>query len=385
MKGNSDLGSGLRAVRELDYKNYKILLVDDELANLENLIFAFELDYSLTTTSSAKQALDIVDREDIAVVVSDQRMPDVTGVELLSRIKETHPKIVRILITAYSDMEAAVDAINEGDVYRYISKDLPMNHIETIIKQAIEYYQMQEDLEAATQALIKSEKLITIAEMAAGFGHEIRNTISGMTLGIDNVIEQLRIKGFSDPQVEQLLAKTKEYSKRSIDIVDRINDFARPGHVEKVDLYKVVDSSIEMARDGLKKLLYNIDIIKQVEENIPMIEGNAVHFEQILLNLIRNACQAMEDTGGKIIVKVSSDNDWIYMVVQDTGPGIPEENLNRVFGAFYTTKKEGMGMGLYLIDHIVKTFGGRLELKSELGKGSTFTVVLPIKTLLISK
>jgi signal transduction histidine kinase len=370
-------------VRELDYKNYKILLVDDELVNLENLIFAFELDYSLTTASSAKRALEIVDREDIAVVVSDQRMPDVTGVELLSRIKETQPRIVRMLITAYSDMEAAIDAINKGDIYRYISKDLPMNHIETIIKQAIEYYQMQEDLEAATQALIKSEKLITIAEMAAGFGHEIRNTVSGMTLGIDNVIEQLRIKGFSDPQVDHLLVKTKEYSRRSIDIVDRINDFARPGHIEKVDLYKVVDSSIEMARDGLKKLLYNIDIIKEMEENIPMIEGNAVHFEQILLNLIRNACQAMEDTGGKIIVKVTSDNDWIYMIVQDTGPGIPEENLNRVFGAFYTTKKEGMGMGLYLIDNIAKTFGGRLELESELGKGSTFTVVLPIKPLLI--
>ena len=221
--------------------------------------------------------------------------------------------------------------------------------------------------------------------MSAGFGHEIRNTISGMTLGIDNVIEQLRIKGFSDPDVEKLLTKTKEYSRRSIDIVERLNDFAKPGHIEKVNLYEVVDNSIEMARDGLKKLLLNIDIVKQMEDGMPMIEGNAVHFEQILLNLIRNACQAMEGTGGGIFIKITSDNDWIHMAVQDTGPGIPAENLKRVFGAFYTTKKEGMGMGLYIIDNIAKTFGGRLELESELGKGSTFTVVLPKKPSLISK
>jgi signal transduction histidine kinase len=362
---------------KLDYKNYKILLVDDELNNLENLIFAFELDYNLTTASGGAEALDIVSKEDIAVVISDQRMPAMSGVELLTQIKEAHPKIVRILITAYSDIEAAVDAINKGDVYRYIRKDLPMHDIELIIKQAIEYYQMKEDLEAATQCLIKSEKLITIAEMAAGIGHEINNTISGINLGIDCILKHMQMKGFSDPELDDLLIKTKEYAKRSTDIVGRLSDFAKPGHVEKVDIYNVVDASIEMAKDGFKLLLINIEIIKEMDEGIPKIEGNYVHFEEIFLNLIRNASQAMEGMEGKIIIKGRSDNNCVYIAVQDTGPGIPKENLKTVFGAFYTTKKEGMGMGLFIIDNIVKTFGGRLELESELGKGSTFTVVLP--------
>ncbi len=367
-------------MKDLDYKDYKILLVDDELGNLENLIFAFELDFQLITALGAREALDTLSRENIAVVMCDQRMPEITGIELLCRIKETYPEIVRILITAYSDIDVAIDAINEGDVYRYIRKDLPMSHIEAIINQAIEYYQMQADLDAAIQALIKSEKLITIAEMAAGVEHEIRNTIMGMTLGIDSVIEQLRIKGIKDPEIDRVLAKTVEYGKRSTEIIERLHDFAKPGHIEKVDLYKVVDNSIEMARDGLKKLLTDIDIINRMDEHIPYIEGNAVHFEQIFVNLIRNACQAMGGKKGEIVISGKSDDHSVRISVRDTGPGIPQENLKKVFGAFYTTKKEGMGMGLYVIDNIVKTFGGRLELESELGKGSTFTVVLPIVT-----
>jgi len=363
---------------DLDYKKYKILLVDDELDNLANLIFAFELDYSLTTASSAAEALDILKRDNIAVVISDQRMPEVSGTELLSMIKESHPKVIRILITAYSDIEAAIDAINQGDVYRYIRKDLTIDDIETIIKQAIEYYQMKKDLEAATQCLIKSEKLMTIGEMAAGIGHEINNTVCGIQLGIDSLIQHLQTKDFTDSNIDDILGKTKKYVRRLAGIVGRLRDFGKPGYVEKVDISEIVDTSIEMAKDGFKKLLTKIEIIKDMDGGIPKIEGNYVYFEEIFLNLIQNACQAMQGMRGKIIIKTWSDNNCVYITVKDTGPGICKEDLDKVFGAFYTTKRDGMGMGLYIIDNIIRTFGGRLELESELGIGSTFTVVLPV-------
>jgi signal transduction histidine kinase len=88
----------------------------------------------------------------------------------------------------------------------------------------------------------------------------------------------------------------------------------------------------------------------------------------------------MEETGGDIIIKGAADNRWVYISVQDTGPGIAKENHEAVFEPFFTTKKDGMGMGLYIISNIAKTFGGRLELESELGKGCTFTVTLPVMT-----
>ena len=85
----------------------------------------------------------------------------------------------------------------------------------------------------------------------------------------------------------------------------------------------------------------------------------------------------MGETGGRVTIRGKPENGQVRIAVQDTGPGIPKENLNRVLGAFFTTKKDGMGMGLYIIDNILKTFGGSLELESEEGEGSTFTVVLP--------
>lgn len=365
-------------MEEIDYKRYKILLVDDELNNLENLIFAFELDYNLVSASNAHEALEIISREEIAVIISDQRMPEVSGTELLSRIKEKKPDVIRILITAYSDLEAAIDGINKGDIYRYIRKDWAIDEIEIILKQGIEYYQMKKDLEVATQALIKSEKLITIAEIAAGVEHELRNTLMGVTMGVESVASSLRTNGVDNSAISRRLEKTLEYCKRSNDIIERLNDFAKPGHVEKVNLSKVIDDSIGMSRDVLKKLLVNTTISKQIENELPFVEGNAVHFEEILFNLIRNACQAMEETGGDIMIRGKTDEKWVYIDVQDTGPGIAKENQKSVFGAFYTTKKDGMGMGLYIIDNIAKTFGGRLDLESEPGKGCTFTLVLPI-------
>lgn len=365
-------------MREVDYKKYKILLVDDELNNLENLIFAFELDYNLISASSANEALDIVDREDIAVIISDQRMPEVNGIELLCKIKKKKPDIIRILITAYSDLEAVIDGINKGDIYRFIKKDWSIDEIEIIIKQAIEYYQMKNDLEAATQALIKSEKLATIAEIAAGIEHELKNTLMGASLGVESVLLTLRDKGIDDPDISKRLGTTMEYCKRSNEIIGRLNDFAKPGHIEKVNLVKVIDDSIDMARDVLKKILTNITISKQLGNKLPLVEGNAVLFEQIFFNLIRNACQAMELDGGDIIIKGTADDNWVYISVKDTGPGIETEIQKSVFEPFFTTKKEGMGMGLYIINNIAKTFEGRLELESPIGDGCTFTVCLPV-------
>ena len=117
----------------LNYKEYRILLVDDDIGNLENMLFALELSFDIITASSGNEAMEILAREKIAVIVTDQRMPGMTGTELLKRVKETYPHIIRILITAYSDIDAAVMAINKGDIYRYIKKDYPISEIESYI------------------------------------------------------------------------------------------------------------------------------------------------------------------------------------------------------------------------------------------------------------
>ncbi|MCK5405343.1 MAG: response regulator, partial [Desulfobulbaceae bacterium] len=149
----------------LDYKKYRVLLVDDEVGNLGNLLFAFELTFDIVTAASGAEALEIMEREMFAVIISDQRMPTMTGTELLSRVKENYPQTVRILITAYTDIEAAVAAINSGDVYRYIGKEQPIDEIEAYIRQAIDYYHVKIENERLYEELNEGS-LQTITALA---------------------------------------------------------------------------------------------------------------------------------------------------------------------------------------------------------------------------
>lgn len=187
----------------LDYKKYRVLLVDDEVGNLGNLLFAFELTFDIVTAASGAEALEIMEREMFAVIISDQRMPTMTGTELLSRVKENYPQTVRILITAYTDIEAAVAAINSGDVYRYIGKEQPIDEIEAYIRQAIDYYHVKIENERLYEELNEGS-LQTITALAKTldardpytFGHSER--VTDYAQGIAEIM------GFSEEEKELL-------------------------------------------------------------------------------------------------------------------------------------------------------------------------------------
>ena len=177
----------------LNYKEYRILLVDDDIGNLENMLFALELSFDIITASSGNEAMEILAREKIAVIVTDQRMPGMTGTELLKRVKETYPHIIRILITAYSDIEAAVMAINKGDIYRYIKKDYPISEIESYIRQAIDFYHVRDEnqrlydeLNQGTMQAITALAKTIDAKDAYTYGHSER--VASFGVGIAEVL-----------------------------------------------------------------------------------------------------------------------------------------------------------------------------------------------------
>ena len=177
----------------LNYKEYRILLVDDEIGNLENMLFALELSFDIITAASGIEAMEILAREEIAVIVTDQRMPGMIGTELLKRVKETYPHIIRILITAYSDIEAAVMAINKGDIYRYIKKDYPISEIESYIRQAIDFYHVRDEnqrlydeLNQGTMQAITALAKTIDAKDAYTYGHSER--VASFGVGIAEVL-----------------------------------------------------------------------------------------------------------------------------------------------------------------------------------------------------
>ena len=126
-------------------KKPKLLYIDDEIYNLVGLKAALRRDYEIITASSAEEGLKYLDQQDIELIISDQRMPAMTGVQFFSKIKDTHPEPIRILLTGYSDIEAVVDAINKGEVYRYLTKPWDATYLKAIIDQGLELFNLRRE------------------------------------------------------------------------------------------------------------------------------------------------------------------------------------------------------------------------------------------------
>jgi len=267
--------------------------------------------------------------------------------------------------------------------------------------------QLNKKLEEAHNQLLQSEKLASIGQLAAGVAHELNNPIGFVhsNLGsLDNYLQDLfaivdasesgdgalesmqRLKAEKDyafikRDIGELMAESKDGLVRVRKIVQDLKDFSRVGEAEWqwADLHKGLDSTLNIVWNELK---YKCRISKTYGE-LPEIHCLPSQLNQVFMNLLVNAGQAIVDQG-EIAIRTGRDDDRVWVEVSDTGAGIPAENLNRIFEPFFTTKPvgKGTGLGLSLSYGIVVKHRGRIEVRSEVGKGSTFRVVLPIDPLL---
>ncbi|WP_026954702.1 response regulator [Algoriphagus vanfongensis] len=134
----------------------RILYVDDEENNLQAFKATFRRDYKIFIAISAKEGREILEKEEVDIIITDQRMPEQTGVEFLESIIPIHPDPIRVLLTGYTDIQAVIDAINKGQVYHYLTKPWEEDYLRTVIKNAFEIYTLRKENEKLTQALIKA-------------------------------------------------------------------------------------------------------------------------------------------------------------------------------------------------------------------------------------
>ena len=282
---------------------------------------------------------------------------------------------------------------------------------EALKKEREEQQQLIRKLQEAHDQLLQSEKMASIGQLAAGIAHEINNPIgfvnSNMgTLGtyvdtlfdvIDNYelaiagvvtnpeltkrIEQLRQQAEVDFLKEDTPALVKESIdglKRVKDIVQALKDFSHVGESDWqiADLHHGLDSTLNIVNNEIK---YKAKVVKEYDPALPQIKCLASQLNQVFMNLLVNAAHAIKETGA-IRIRTGHDADWVWVEITDTGCGIPPENINRIFEPFFTTKPvgSGTGLGLSLSYGIVNKHGGRIDVASEVGKGTRFTVRLPV-------
>ena len=241
---------------------------------------------------------------------------------------------------------------------------------------AIENAMFFEELRNNEAYMIQSEKLASLGQLASGMAHEIHNPLTIISGEAQLYLE--RFKG-KDDQVDTVLKSIIEECQRAADITRRILRFAKPAPSEflPVDVKTTIEETLTLA--GYQVRLEKVERVVQVPPNLPKIRGNQNQLQEVLLNLILNACQAMGEKGGRLEVRANTANGaFVQLQVIDNGPGIPLGKLVKVFDPFYTTKQTGTGLGLFVSQRIVKAHGGTIEVDSEEGQGACFTIRLPV-------
>ncbi len=302
-------------------------------------------------------------------------LPQASRQESLSDIQRTlggeHWESVEIPILR-KDGDVRITLWNSANIYGKDGKTL----LATIAQgqDATERKRMAEALRKSEQLGAESEKLAAIGRLAAGVAHEINNPLTGVL----TFSHLLREKENLDEQDRQDLDLIIRETTRAGRIVRGLLDFARetPTAKEPLDVNDVVRQTIRLL--GNQQAFQQITIIEDLAEGLPQIHGDMNQLQQVLLNLSLNACEAMPD-GGRLTVSTSVQDGKVLMKVADTGCGIKREHLEQVFEPFFSTKPvgKGTGLGLSVSYGIVQQHGGDVEIQSEEGKGTTFTIVLP--------
>jgi len=278
-------------------------------------------------------------------------------------------KVVKPLV----ELERATKKIGRGD----FGPIRPAARIESEVDRlVVAFNRMVEELEARQEQIIHSRKIASLGTLVSGVAHELNNPINNIILTIDSLVGGRKI---SEQRRATLLQDILDQAIRAGGIVKNLLDFSRSqtSTVEDIELSHLLRETFKIA--GNQIALNKISLHQHIASGLPKVRGNRQELQQVLMNLIINAAQAMP-TGGELTVTVDQDPDkWINITVQDTGVGIPAKDLPHIFDPFFTTKEvgQGTGLGLSVSYGIIKKHGGRITVDSCEGKGCKFTVLIP--------
>jgi signal transduction histidine kinase len=238
------------------------------------------------------------------------------------------------------------------------------------------------DLKETQEQLQSAEKLASIGQLAAGVAHEINNPL-GTILLYTSLIKKEISSRIENPQTMEDLELIAEETNRCKNIVSNLLNFARQGQmkISDVDVFDVINGILKTVR--LKPEFKGISFNVESEADETIIPGDGDQLKQVYLNVINNACEAMEERPvKKISIRLLKDEKYFITEITDTGNGITKENMNKLFTPFFTTKKigKGTGLGLAISYGIIKMHKGDIRAKSTVGEGTTIIIRLPLSS-----
>ncbi len=391
-------------------RRHSILIVDDEIDVLESLRHLFHRNYKVLTAGSGDQAVEILKTQEVHLILSDQRMPGMSGDIFLSHARKLQPDAIRMLFTGYADIQAVINAVNEGNIFRYILKPWDALDLEAVIRQATEQYELLAErkrliaeLQAANTRLKRAnEELAQAGKLKSAFievaSHEFNTPIT-LVLGLSELLRLLNPE--RDQQelaiVERISTAARQLAKlvTSTLTMMRADDFRRTLQRAPVDLtgllHRVVDKvqPFVHARD--------LTLINDVSGDLGTFEVDADKIDASVVNLLTNAIKFTPDGKQVTLSAHLADPDEAVIQVSDSGIGLDEASLSQLFQPFFTQfdsshhssgdfgfNKRGLGLGLSIVKQFIELHGGKVSAESELGSGTRVTIRLPRRSFIVA-
>jgi signal transduction histidine kinase len=361
----------------------RILFIDDEqfvLDGLKRLLREFRHKWQMEFALNGKKALKIVKEKEFDAIITDIRMPEMTGLELLERLQadEKTKKIPVVILTGLEDRTLKRKALDLGAVdllNKPVNKEDLVARINNVLR--IKHYRdlILEKNQALEKQLVISQKMDLVGVMAAGAIHDLSNLIS-IIVGYSNLLIE---ENLLDTIEVTSMEKIRKAGEKASGLVNQILKFSRLD--EKISTINVGDLITDIVSILATTLPEYINIVWQKPKEPIFIKSNAVKLQQVLLNLCINGIQAMANSGGSLTLSLDrAGENMVRIDVTDTGVGMDAKTMENIYNPLFTTKEEekGTGLGLFVVNYILNEYNGKIEVQSQQGKGTTFRVFFPL-------
>lgn len=354
-----------------------VLYVDDEENNLISFKSIFRKTYQVYTATNAVDALNIISDTEMAVIISDQRMPGITGIDFLAQTIKQYPDTIRLLITGQTDIDTVIEAINTGQISKYIQKPWDWDKFSLTLENCADLYNARKQLAAKNVELEKANDELNRFVYSAS--HDLRSPLMSI-LGVVQLARlepEMKVAEEYFKIIESSILKLDNYTKRIIEYYQntRIEEI-----YNSIDFNDLIIDVIE----SLKNLDQNVAFKTYINQSVDFVCDD-FRLRVILNNLISNAIKYRNHKvpNHYVTVTVNVTEKESEIIITDTGIGIPPQYLENIFKLFFrspsSNKRQGSGIGLFIVKEALEKLNGFIEVNSNVETGTTFKLLIPNK------
>jgi len=383
-----------------DYKRYAVLYVDDEEMALKYFEKTFGGEFRIITATNANEGLKLIESrgDEIGVLLTDQRMPGQKGVQLLERARQIRPKIVRMMITAFADFGVTVDAVNLGNVFRYVSKPLQVEDMRNTLRRAMEFFLLQRERDdllreklSVLQNMVITDRVISLGVLASGLCQHLRNPLEAVQTFLNLTPSKLRQESvdmdrLQDPSFwRDFHSQVLKQAGRISELIGELDDASLADTIKAeipVNVADTLRSVALMLQPNLDAKGIRLDL--DLASDLPPITTVSSRFERLFQLLLQDEIDVLP-SGSRIALMAKTQRFAekpvsIQFTIQDNGPGLPQSALRSVFDPFAIHPEDApdFGLNLMAVFFLVYHHGGHIQAENTQDVGAVFKIDLPV-------